>query len=332
MTPSLLLGVDGGNSKTIALLARPDGTIVGAGRGGACDHYASPTPADAYDEIAAAIRRALEAAGAEPSELAQAVLSLAGADWPEDSDIYAREIGARLETRAPISVVNDAMGALRAGTRDGAGTAIVCGTGTAVGARAADGRMWNTSFWAEPSYRYSMSRGAIEAAARAEIGLSEPSLLQQLVPASTGHGSVEELLRAMTMVGARRPPLGLPAVALLDAADQGDSVALRVLGEVADAMVEMALVSARLAGLEMPFPIVLAGGLFRHPSDLLERAIAERSPGHEIVMARFEPAVGALMLAFDEQDIEPDVERLTGTIPPSELYETVSSDGPVVWL
>ena len=55
MTERLLLGVDGGNSKTIALLARADGTIVGAGRAGACDHYASPTPAAAYDEVATAI-------------------------------------------------------------------------------------------------------------------------------------------------------------------------------------------------------------------------------------------------------------------------------------
>ena len=31
---SYVLGVDGGNSKTVALIARCDGTIVGAGRGG----------------------------------------------------------------------------------------------------------------------------------------------------------------------------------------------------------------------------------------------------------------------------------------------------------
>ena len=155
----------------------------------------------------------------------------------------------------------------------------MCGTGTAVGARAADGRIWNASFWAEPSYRYSLSRGAIEAAARAEVGIDEPTLLQQLVPASTGHGSVEELLRAMTMLGARRPPLGLPAIALLDAADQGDATARRVLGEVADAIVEMARASARHAGLAAPTPIVLAGGLFRHHTDVLERALAERAPG-----------------------------------------------------
>jgi N-acetylglucosamine kinase-like BadF-type ATPase len=332
MSERLLLGVDGGNSKTIALLARADGTIVGAGRAGACDHYASPTPTAAYDEVAAAIISALEAAGAGVSQLDRAVLSLAGADWPEDCEIYAREVGARLGATNAITVVNDAIGGLRAGTSDGVGVAIVCGTGTAVGARAADGRIWNTSFWAEPSYRYSLSRGAIEAAARAEVGIDPPTLLQQLVPASTGHGTVEELLRAMTMLGARRPPLGLPAIGRLDACDQGDETALRVLGEVADAMIEMARVSARHAGLAATTPIVLAGGLFRHHTDILERALAERAPESAIVMASFEPAVGALLLAFDEAGATPDRERLRATIPPAELYETRTSDTPVVWL
>ena len=69
MRDPLLLGVDGGNSKTIALLARRDGSIVGAGRAGACDHYVEPRPGAAYAEIAKAITTALEAAGAVLSQI-----------------------------------------------------------------------------------------------------------------------------------------------------------------------------------------------------------------------------------------------------------------------
>ncbi|MEA2424090.1 MAG: hypothetical protein QOH13_500, partial [Thermoleophilaceae bacterium] len=202
MRDALLPGVDGGNSKTIALLARRDGAIVGAGRGGACDHYVEPRPGAAYDEIAKAITAALEAADAAVAQI------------------------------------------------DGVGVAIVCGTGTAVGARAGDGRIWNVSFWAEPSYRYSLARGAVEATIEAELGIGEPTLLQQLVPASTGHASVEELLRAMTLLGRTRPTLARTAIALLDAAEQGDATAHRVIGEVAHAMVQMARTAARNAGLE----------------------------------------------------------------------------------
>ena len=53
---------------------------------------------------------------------------------------------------------------------------------------------------------------------------------------------------------------------------------MRVIGEVAEAMVEMARSSARARWARAPSPIVLAGGLFRHPSGRLERAIAEARP------------------------------------------------------
>ena len=76
----------------------------------------------------------------------------------------------------------------------------------------------------------------------------------------------------MTMLGAQRPPLGLPAIALLDACDRGDATALRVLGEVADAMIEMARVSAEHAGLRGGDADRARGRPLPPPTDVLERA------------------------------------------------------------
>ena len=223
MSGRLLLGVDGGNTKTVALIAREDGTIVGAGRAGCSDHYGEITPAGAYEEIASSVRAALAASGGEATDIASSCFSLAGADWPEDIVVYERELAGRLQLPIPVAVVNDAIGALRAGTSDGVGIAVACGTGTAIGARAHDGRVWHVSHWGLPSYRFSLARGAIEAAVQAELGIEPPTLLQELVPASAGHRSVEELLRAMSMLGVTRPPLGHTAIALLDADARGDA-------------------------------------------------------------------------------------------------------------
>ena len=54
-----ILGVDGGNTKTIALVARMDGTVVGAGRGGCGDIYGAAGPAGAIAEIERAVLAAL---------------------------------------------------------------------------------------------------------------------------------------------------------------------------------------------------------------------------------------------------------------------------------
>jgi N-acetylglucosamine kinase-like BadF-type ATPase len=322
---TLLVGVDGGNTKTVALVARADGTIVGSGRAGCCDHYGQTTPEEAYAEVAKAVEAALAEAGATTAEISGAVFSLAGADWDEDIEVYRHEIGRRLGTGFRLSVVNDAIGALRAGTDDGVGTVVACGTGTAIGARGNDGTLWHVSMWGLPSFRYSPSRAAIEAAVRAELGISAPSVLQQRVPEMLGYPSVEALLKAMSLPGADRPALGGAAVALLDAAAQGDPAALRALREVASQIAELVRVGARLTGLRDASPVVLAGGLFRHPSLALVRALERELPESAVVEARFEPAAGALLMAFDEAGIVPDLERLTGSLPPAGLFASAGA-------
>jgi N-acetylglucosamine kinase-like BadF-type ATPase len=320
---TLLLGVDGGNTKTIALLARGDGTIVGTGRAGCCDHYGLTTPEAAYGEIAIAVRAALDDAGASIGEVAAGAFSLAGADWPEDMDVYRHEIAERLGARFPFAIVNDAIGALRGGTADGVGVSVVCGTGTAIGARGPSGRLWHVSMWGLPSFRYSMSRAAIEAAVHAELGITRPSALQRTVPAAVGFDTVEQLLKAMSLPGVERPSLGRASVALLDAVQQGDSVAHRAVREVSGAIADMVRTAAFRAALSPPSPVVLAGGLFRHPCDALVRGISEQLAGSEVVEARFEPAAGALLLAFDEAGLVADLERLGESLPPAELFTSV---------
>ena len=63
---SYVLGVDGGNTKTIALLALLDGTIVGSGRGGCGDIYAAGS-SDYGSGCADDAAGAAAAAGAAPA-------------------------------------------------------------------------------------------------------------------------------------------------------------------------------------------------------------------------------------------------------------------------
>jgi len=148
------LGVDAGNTKTIALVARLDGAIIGAGRGGCGDIYdatkvyRAASAAEAADAALAAVEAAVRAA------LAMAGV---GADALVAGDFnMAEPIGLRISTSCArpwrgfgrrVIIVHDSIGVLRAGSPDGTGVAVVCGTGAAIGARAPDGRVWHTSHW-----------------------------------------------------------------------------------------------------------------------------------------------------------------------------------------
>src|SRR6266699_3662845 len=113
-----VLGVDGGNSKTIALVAALDGTILGAGRGGCGDIYNAEPGMDWPDSAAAAIANiefavlsALQAARVQESDIVAAVFNMAGADWPEDFAYIQAAVEARGFGRT-IIVQNDALGVL----------------------------------------------------------------------------------------------------------------------------------------------------------------------------------------------------------------------------
>ena len=97
-----VLGVDGGNTKTIALVAALDGTILGAGRGGCGDIYNARPVGDwsasanaAIANIEFAVVSALQAAQVKVSDLVTGVFNMAGADWPEDFALLQAAMEAR---------------------------------------------------------------------------------------------------------------------------------------------------------------------------------------------------------------------------------------------
>jgi N-acetylglucosamine kinase-like BadF-type ATPase len=319
----LVLGVDGGNTKTIALVARADGEILGAGRAGASDIYGAPSPEAAVGEVRAAAASALAAAGAAPDEIEAAAFSLAGADWPEDFEYLRRELaGLMPEAPAPL-VVNDAIGAVRAGIPGGIGVAIVCGTGGCIGARGADGRYWHSSWWALHTGAWEMGQRALEAIYRAELGLARPTALTPRALEVFGEADVEALLHSFTRHDGRGEfEAGELAPALLDEAVAGDEVAREIVEHQAGELADFARVGAKKVGLDAGFPLVLLGGVFRHPSRLLGDAILARLPEGKPVASSFEPAVGALLLAIDAIGASADPELLRASLPASDLFVT----------
>jgi N-acetylglucosamine kinase-like BadF-type ATPase len=327
---SYILGVDGGNTKTIALVARLDGTIAGAGRGGCGDIYGTTTSDPGIPQVERAVREALAAAGARPEDLETGAFSLAGADWPEDFALLEGAMcGYGFGRR--IVVVNDALGALRAGSPDGTGIAVVCGTGAAIGARAADGRIWHGSFWLESLGALELGRNTLRAIYRAELGIDPPTTLTRQVLAFFELPSVEDVLHHMTARG-RAPSEDLSRLArlLLDEAENGDATARRIGQEHGARLGDYALAAARQVGIaQTPFTLVLAGGVLRHSSALLREALITRvratSPNVRVVNSRFEPAVGALFLGLEAAGVaidEPLLARLVPTLPPHSFFAT----------
>ena len=325
---TIVLGIDAGNTKTIAIVARADGKILGWGRSGCGDIYGT-TPAAAFEAQASAAGDALTMAGVAQKDVQSVVLSAAGADWPEDF-VTIRD-GAIEHGLGPAPIVyNDAIGGLRAGSPDGTGVVIVCGTGTAIGARSNEGRIWHTSFWQGPQGGVELGRAAFQAVVRAELGLDPPTALTQAVLTYWRVLDVEAALHLFTAHGKPHPPIKPLSKLLMEVAAQGDATASKIVTWHGRALADYALVSARKVSIDAdPFYLVLAGGVLRHSSTLMRDAIVARVrealPSVQPVHAVFEPAIGAAMLALEAVSIaitDDVTANLHDTAPHAVLFET----------
>ncbi len=315
---TVLLGVDGGNTKTLAVVAARDGRVLGAGRGACGDIYGAGSPGHALEAIAGAADEALAAAGASRADVAAAAFSLAGADWPEDFALLERELRERLTLSSGPVVVNDALGALRAGAPDWEGIAVVSGTYNAVGARRCDGSAFHLGFWPDGAGGRHLGQAAVKAVLRAELGLGPPTSLVDSALALYGVDDVIALLHEFTRRG------GLPesahdrmAPVVLDAADDGDEVAQSLVYATGRLLGEQARVCASRCGLALPGArVVLSGRVLEHPTERLATAVMEQLPGAEAVRTGAPPVVGAVLLAFDRLGIAGDAEALAATLDP----------------
>jgi N-acetylglucosamine kinase-like BadF-type ATPase len=324
-----VVGVDGGTTKTIALVSDLQGHILGAARAGGTNCVGTVVEGP-MAVVAGAIRQALDRAGVTVDQVAVAVCCLAGADWPEDHVARQQALQAHSIARRVV-VKNDTFAGLRAGTTQPWGVVIAAGTATNTAAIAPDGREWAFGYYEDGGGAGDVARAAVRAVLRQEDGRGEPTLLTKRVLAHLGLPSAEALLRALL---AKELPAGriyglCPLV--FTAACDGDRVARNILTQQGACLADYAVAIIRrfdMAGLA--FDVVLSGSLFKGEGPLLvdtiTHAIHAAAPGARIVRAQREPAVGAVLLALDAADAAVSDEcyaNLDRSVPEPAFFSTL---------
>ena len=326
--PSVVMGVDGGSTKTIALVADLNGQILGMARG-----VGSNATGENIDEpmevVAQVARQALQKSGVTPQDVALGMFTLAGADWPDD--IQRRQcVLEKMELARKVVVKNDTFGGLRAGTRCPYGVVIAAGTGANTAIISRTGQEWAFGYYQNYGGAHDFSKEAIEAVLRAEDGRGAPTRLTELVLGQLGFSSVDEMLKALVAkkVGQASQLALCPRV--FEASFAGDLVASGMIVRHGLALAEYAVAAIRrFQMLQETFDVVLAGSVFKGPGSLLPEtitmAIHQAAPHARVVRSHFEPVVGALLLAYDAlglQVSEDVYDRLTTTCPAPEFFNT----------
>ena len=301
-----VLGLDGGGSKTHALVVNEMGHVLGFGQAGTSNHQVYGLQ-PAMMEVQRAVKSALEGAGLSPSEIELGCFCLAGADLPEDY-IMLQEAVHALNLARSVVIKNDTLAALRSGTTRSWGVVVICGTGFNAAGRSPGGEEIVFPGLGPISGDWggggTLSREMIRAVMRAWDGRGKPTLLTALVLKALGIDSVEKLL-ALLYHKQIDPQHLLDLVPLLfEAGESGDQVAqdliVRMGTEVAVAA--NALIR-RLSLKEEDVEVVLGGSVFKGRGDLMlntiTRLVHEEAPKARIMRPHHEPVVGAVLLALE---------------------------------
>ncbi len=300
---TLVVGVDGGGTKTHAVVADETGAMLGFATHGP-SNWESVGLRGAADALREAIANALEQAGASSSDLAGAAFGLAGVDWESDLP-RMRGVIDQLRLPCPYELVNDAFVALRAGTEASYGVVLVAGTGSVAAGRNREGRVFRTlgegPILGDVGAASDVSDAAVRAVADAYTGRGPATVLTAELCDLTGCGSAAEFLEWYSR-GLEQLRDG--AAAVVRAADGGDRVAQGIMRWAGTALGgSAALVARQLDMLGGEFDVVLSGGLFRAGSamltDSLTGVLHPVAPHARLVHLDPPPVVGAVLMAFD---------------------------------
>jgi N-acetylglucosamine kinase-like BadF-type ATPase len=297
----LYLGIDGGGTHTVALLANRDGSILGRGTAGPSNLQAvgKERALQALDE---AVSAAFTAAGSTRGPVASACLGLAGADRSDDHGII-REWADRVRLSEKIEITNDAAILLAAGTPQGFGLALIAGTGSIAFGRSADGRRARGGGWGyllgDEGSAYALVMAGLRAVAQAADGRRPATRLTERFLSKLGLTHPQELIAAVYRSGRDRADFAALAPLILEAVEE-DNIATVIVEREAGELARAGEAVVRQLGWEGPIPLALAGGLLLGSAVYRQRVLhwlGTLGVQAEPITLVEEPARGAVKLA-----------------------------------
>jgi|SRR5690625_651525 len=307
------LAVDGGGTKTLAIISDKEGVIKGAGLAGNCNHQIGRESAAA--ELKKATEEALTSAGIKQNMLTASCFGLAGADTANDLEI----IHAILQNLGfdKYAIYNDGLIALKAAEPAFTGITLICGTATNAIGRDNMGNIQQVGgfgyAFGDFGGGHQLSKEIFRLVIRSAEGREPETLLSQLVLNKLGFKHMKAMY-AYYLINQKNIPVHLTPL-LFTAAEKGDKPASQLIEKQADELVLSAAALAEKMKLSSAsFNLVLAGSvLAKSKSDLMYHAflssLRKTNLQAKVKLLKMEPVIGSGLLAIGDVADEDKVKQ-----------------------
>lgn len=311
-----VIGVDGGGTKTVALMASLNGKIIGRGKAGTANPKRVGIKKSA-ETLYKAVDRAIRKAKIKQPRILAIYFAVAGAKAETTQRILLNELKKRgiIKFSSNIVVDGDLKAAFRAGTDEKEGVLLIAGTGSVAYGwhKQKEERVsgWGYLMGDEGS-GYWIGQRILRAISRAADGRGPQTLLTNLVFKKLKVSEMEKLVWKIY-----HPDFKVEKLAPLaeKTAQKGDKVAREILLEAGEELALSITTLIKKLGLKgKEFPIVLSGSVFnieeRSFIETLSQRIISVAPKAKFIHPKVEPALGAVKLAIEFLEGEKD-EKIT---------------------
>ncbi|MBN2472555.1 MAG: hypothetical protein JXN59_17650 [Anaerolineae bacterium] len=301
----LFIGVDGGQSSTLTVLADEHGTLLASALTGPCNHIHEPGGLERqYRTLRAGYEEVLARAGESLRRVDSVYLGLTGSGHPETV--------RRVYDTERLVLNKDTVIALAGALPEMVGVIVIAGTGSTAYGRNSAGvevTVGGHGYYAgDEGSASDIARHAFRAVFRAADGRGPETMLTLLLFEQYGSTTLRGLRDTIYGAEMTRDQLARAAETVGVAALQGDTVArdiLRDAGRELGWQVSTAL--RRLDLLAGPVAVATIGGVFRagpFVKQPLEESVWQVNPKARFVPPVFVPALGAVILALREGGVE----------------------------
>jgi N-acetylglucosamine kinase-like BadF-type ATPase len=275
-----LLAVDGGGTKTLAVLVNEVGTILGEGKAGASNYQVIGAEA-AKKALVEAILAAFHDAGGL-MDVEKAVFALAGIDTSKDKkiveSIVQRTVNALSIEIGSLLVENDCQSALLGATKNKAGILLIAGTGSIVYAHDGKKRIIRSGGWGhrvgDEGSGYWIGKQAIQSVLKMQDGRGEETILSRLVLDKFNFDKIEELYNWTYSDSYSVDDVGAIAAVVAEAYKLGDAVSKRILDDAVDELILLLKTAIEKADIQKDgFELILQGGVFHHNAYIKDQVL-----------------------------------------------------------
>ena len=248
----LFLGADGGQTRSIAVLADREGRMLGIGRSGACNHFDEPG-GDA--RFRSALKEIIDGAFADAGRsmkesLVAACLGLTGA-WD-----HAPAVVRALLPVERLIAVEDTVTAQAGAFAGEAGIVVISGTGSVAYGRDEAGNSARVGGWGhlmgDEGSAHDIGQQALRAAAQAFDGRGPDTLLLDRIPEYFGLLDLQAVQEALYTGRLSRVDVARLAKVTAGAASEQDTVACAVIDAAAASLAGMAIAASRCLSWTAP--------------------------------------------------------------------------------